>query len=306
MPCSGDPGNICSALELAIQLGPRLGWKLDALGAAAQLSHLGGGRITLTELALDGAHLLAQHVLSLRLRDLLDRLAPDVLLHLQDGELVLEQLDEPTQQRWRGLRLEELLARVRRERHAGRDEVGERTHVLQPRGRLAQLVGQRARQRHDLPEEVLHRARQRFGFGPGHLDGRRGHDPRHDVRLGPGESFEPDALEPLHDVAHAAVGHPVKLVDDGSAADAVEVLRPRRPRRVGRPHGDGGELPMRPHGVVDETDLAFVGGDQRQQRHREQHLIAQRQDAEQRRQVQAFGHQDVPRFGMWTTTNPRS
>jgi hypothetical protein len=294
------------ARELAFDLGADLGRQRQRLDALPELLHLRGPRVVVAELALDGAELLAQHVVPLRLRELLGRLAGDLVHHLLHHELVLQQVDEPPQQRERRLRREQLLARLRRERRRRGRQPAERARILGPVRRRAEVVGQLRRERDDLSVEVLRGARQRLGLGAGRLDERRSGDPRDEVGVGLHERVQPDAIDPLEHEADRAIGSPVQLVNDGGAADPVEVVG-LGVRCLAGPHRRDGDLPVRAHRVVDEADLAGVGDGERRHGGREQHALAERQDAERRREIPLplRAHEDLA-FGSRTRSRPRS
>ena len=97
MPCSGEAGGT-SPSRLSSRSASRRA-SSGRLGLVDAPAQLGRARrlVLVAELALDRPELLAQEVLALRLGHPLRRLGGDLLAQLADGQLVLEQLDQPAQ-----------------------------------------------------------------------------------------------------------------------------------------------------------------------------------------------------------------
>ncbi len=111
-------------------------------------------------------------------------------------------------------------------------------------------------------------------------------DARAQVRLRLDDLVEPQARQPLHDQAQAAVGQLEHLVDVRRGADWVEILLHRLFDRGVALREDGDQLAVRDR-IVDQPDGALARHRERHERIREEHGVAQRQDRQLRVESQA-------------------
>ena len=226
-----DPAHAVDFLECA---------RLDLVGHAgrldllAQLVDLGLLRVLLTQLALDGLHLLAQDVLALGLVHLRLDFGLDAALELVDLDLVGEECRDELEPLDDVDRLEQLLALL------GDSCPGEYADHVREQARLGDVAGSDGGLRgnggpglHVLLDLRLDRAHQRLD-----LDVRRrvssasSSTRAADERLGLVEAEQPHALLALDDGPHRAVLELHDLRDLGQRADAIQLVGVGRCPRV--------------------------------------------------------------------------
>ena len=267
-------------LQLALGLPPRLVGQGRLLEAAPQVGHLAVVAAVLAELLLDGLGLLAQDELALLLGEPLLRVARDLPSDLAHGELVLQHVDQPAQLLGHGIHLQQCLPRRRvRADDERRDEVHHLARIGEVFGRDGQLVGQLIGQLHEAAEEIDDGAAQPVQLRAGRRLLGGALDPRDQVRVLGDEVEQPDALDPLHHHAHAAVGRPRHLVDRPHGANAMHVLGGDAVHLfvvLGHEH----QQAVAAHDVVDDPDGAAALHEERHGRQREDHGVRERQDGQ--------------------------
>ncbi len=175
-----------------------------------------------------------------------------------------------------------------------------------------QLVGKLRRHLHEPVEDVDDGAAQRVRLGVRRRRLGRQLHAGHQVGLGADEVQDPEALEPLHHEADAAVGRPGELVNHAHRADAVEVVEGGG-LGGGVPLGHERDEPIAAHHVVDETYRAGLPDDEGDRGQRQDDGVAQRKDRQGigNREIagptDGDGHQRPPaRLPSVMRTSPRS
>ncbi len=265
--------------QLALRLAPGLLAQAGLLDPAAELGDPAGAVVLLAELTLDGPELLAQVKLALLLGELLLGVGRDLSTQLAHRDLALKYVDQAAQLVGNGRQLEQLLACGRVHGHDRRDEVHHVSGIAEVLGGDRHIVGQLRGGLHEPAEDADHRATQTVDLRG--LDRRLpgGLDPRHQIGLGPDPLQQPDSLDALDHHAHAAVGHPRELIDDGRGAHPVKVIGRVRHQRQAAQRRQRQE-PVAAHDVVHETDGARLGHGEGDRRQREDDRVPQRQDRE--------------------------
>ncbi len=208
------------ALELLIGLLRQVA--LGGLGAVA--GDLVGEVVALAQLGMDRAQLLAQEVLALRAVHLLARLGGELLLHLEQVDLTLEQLGDTPQPHQPVGGLEQGLGVLELELEIGGGEIGEAAGVLEIGGNHHHLARDRAAEAGHLVELVLDDPHQ--GLGLHVLRRRRFGDalePGREVGLGVRQIVDGGPRQPLHQDAHAPVGEPQHAHHQRGGADRMQI-----------------------------------------------------------------------------------
>ncbi len=115
--------------QLALDLGPGFGRKLEGVQALLQLLDL-GAFVLFTQLFLNRLHLFAQHHLALLLAQLFLHLLLDLLLRLEAHEIALHADEHAAHALGHGKQLEQLLLLARGHVQIEGDEVRERARLL--------------------------------------------------------------------------------------------------------------------------------------------------------------------------------
>ena len=263
-------------VELAKRLLLRLLGHAGRLDLVAQLIDLLRAIVGVAQLFLDCLHLLAQIVLSLRLRHLRLGFRLDLRAELEDLDLFRQGHDEPLQALSDADRLQDLLAQRRRKRRErSGDEVRDGARALRGAEHVRELVGEGRRQRDDLLEEPGRRAGERFD-----LEGRRRRrlvtqalDSRAEERRLLHDLADAEAAEPLHDQTQGAVGLLQRLVNEDHRTDRVKLRRARILRGRIALH-DRADDPTALERVLDEPDRSRSTDRQWRHRLRKNHRAA--------------------------------
>ncbi len=256
--------------------------ELEIVDLLAQLGDLGFLLVALAELLLDGAHLLAQEVLTLPLVDLAAHVALDLGAQLEHVELAREDADQHAHALLDVALLEQGLLIRGLDAHRAGDEEGERPGVVDVGGRHLELFGQVGHQRDDLAEHAQQAGAQGvdlFALVDDVLDlGDLGRQ----IRLLLHVLVDVHALQPLDEDAHGAVGQLDHLVGQTHRADGVQKLGARH-LDLGVLAGDEQEQPIAGEHVVDELDGALLTDGERDHGVGEDHRVAQRQHRQRAR-----------------------
>ncbi len=245
--------------------------------ALAQGLHVGLFRRGFAKLVLNGAHLLAEHVIALLLADLGTCLVCDLVAQLQHLRLVVEILEQPLQGVGHGVRFKDRLF----VRHVHAEHRGEQIHEVQRTGNLGQhllevALGLGLRELHHpaglFDDGTVKRLNLRAAL-------RRHREPLHlrlQEWLGLRERLDQHAVGALHEQLDGVLdmGH---LLDDGSGADPVKVGQPGLVV-TGIALGDDDEdLVLAGQGSFDGGARVGPADRQRQEHRRQQHRVLERQ-----------------------------
>mmetsp|Transcript_15238 Transcript_15238/g.28562 ORF Transcript_15238/g.28562 Transcript_15238/m.28562 type:complete len:338 (-) Transcript_15238:699-1712(-) len=287
-------------LELGIRLLAGLLGHLGREDLLLELLHV-GAVFTVAEFLLDGLDLFVQVVLALALLHLALDAAADALLHLQDVDLMLEQVEQLLQALGHVGQVEHSLLGIQLERQVGGDGVGQTAGVVdatdgrQDLGRdllveldvLIELLRHGATQGLDLGS-MLGLRRDRRHFGHEMLAGLRDRDRR-------------GTLQPLDQHLHGAVGQLEHLQDAGNAADLEHVLGLGLVL-AGRLLGDQHDLAAGFHRGFQGLDGLGAPDEQRDDHVREHDHVTQRQQRQRDRvggEDGMSGHEDLSFSGRY-------
>ncbi len=191
-----------------------------------QLIDLALALVDFAQLLLDGLQLLAQHVLPLRLAELLLHVGLDLLAELKDFPLLQKLLHQPAHPQANVQGFQKLLLHLGGERGQGEGhQVGQVRAVFQVEGHRLQLVRQGGGGRHHLAEEVAQVARQGFVL----RIRMAGHHIRQRLHPGPEERLllqdfqHPHPVGALQNNEEVVVGHLDDFMHHTGDADFVEV-----------------------------------------------------------------------------------
>ncbi len=275
----GDPAHPVDFLQ---------GARLDLVGHAggldllAKLVDLCLLRVLLTQLALDGLHLLAQDVLALGLVHLRLHFGLDPTLELVDLDLVGEERGGDLQPLGNVDRLEQLLALLRGHVRGVRGHVREQARLGDVAGRDGRLWRHRGAGLNVLLDLGLNRAHQRLD-----LDVRRrllGQllDAGADERLGLREAVHAHAGLALDDRPDRPVLELDDLGDLGHRPDAVQLARIGDVLLVGLALGHQRDAAALGHGGIEGRDALLPADLQRHDHLREDHGLAERDERQLR------------------------
>ncbi len=185
--------------------------------------------VGVAELLLNLFHLLAQQVLALGLVHLPLDLGGDLLLHLEERDLVLQELAREAHPLLEVAGLEDLLGLLGLHREVGGHEVREPAAVLEGRGNEHDLRGDLLAELDDLFEVATQRAHERLGLEVALRHGRLLE--ARDSGLEEGrllhEVLDACTCQALDEDAHPGVRKLDHPQDSGHRADPVEIVRLR-------------------------------------------------------------------------------
>ncbi len=235
--------------------------------------------VAVTQLLLDGLHLLVQVVLLLRLLHLLLHARAKLLVDLEDRDLALDELVEPLEPLGRLGLLEQLLLVLQLERDVRDDRVGEATGIID-RLHRDQHLGLDALVELDVVlERALHRAHERRGLGGGVVGLDEVLDLAHEERVRLLEALDERAALALDEDLDGAVGQAQQLDDVRDRADREDVLLARV---VGlglllrREH----QLAIARHRLLERVDRLLAPHEQRHHHVREHDDVAERKEGQ--------------------------
>jgi hypothetical protein len=246
--------------------------------------------VAVTQLLLDGLHLLVQVVLLLRLLHLLLHAGADLLLHLEDLDLGLHELVEALEALGRRGRLEQLLLVLQLQVDVGDDRVGQATRLLD-RLHAHQHLGRDALvELHVGLEHALHRAHQRRQLDRALVGVRQAAHLDREVRDRAVEARDLRAGLALDQHLHRAVGQAQQLDDVADRADREDVLL-ARVVGLGLLLGGQHQLLVAGHRVFERADRLLAAHEQRDHHVREHDDVAQREQGQRTdRGLAAHGH----------------
>ncbi|OPZ86875.1 MAG: hypothetical protein BWY76_00743 [bacterium ADurb.Bin429] len=243
----------------------------------AQVLHFGAQTaLHLAQLALDGLHLLAQHVFALRFFHLRLHRLLNTAADFQDFDLAVEQFGEAAQAGANLIELQQFLPLVQLQVQRGGDDIRQVAGIAHAIGEDQQIVRQIGRQIHHALKQRQHMAHGAFQldiFG-GH-DFRDHFDARAVIRFFLDDFQQADALQSLHDEAHRAIRRAQHFGDAGGGADGIDIVG-RRLLGVGADGEEANNL-IAFQRVVDELHRARLAHRQRRDGTRKNHRVAHRQ-----------------------------
>ena len=270
--------------DLAVDGLARLLREILRLDLLAQLGHLGLLLVALAELVLDRLQLLAQEELALALVHLGLDLRLDLRAELDDLELAVQDHEDLAQAHGDVRLLEQALLLLGLEAQRRADEVREGARVVHVRGGELELRREVGDERDQPAELVLDAAGERLELGALLDHVRDLAELRDEVRLVLDWALEADPPDSLDEDPERPVGDLDHLVHDRGRPDLVEVV-PAGWVRVLVLDRDEREQPLARGHVVDELDRALLADRERRDRLREDHGLLERQDRQDRRDL---------------------